>query len=69
MRVGETGFIEMEKIIEAGAGLWVAVPDVHPDYDDGLITIRDDSGGDVLVDKADIPKLIEALQEVLNDQK
>jgi len=45
--------------------LWLEVPDVAPEYDDGLITIRDCSGGDVLVARDEIPALIEALKKLV----
>ncbi len=44
--------------------LWLVVPDVAPEYDDGFIAIRDDTGGDTLVHRDEIPALITALQEV-----
>ncbi len=41
--------------------LWIVVNDVHPDYDDGLITIRECSGGNALVSRDEIPALISIL--------
>ncbi len=48
--------------------LWLVVPDVAPEYDDGLITIRDCSGGDVLVARDEIPALIEALKQLVEQK-
>jgi hypothetical protein len=45
--------------------LWLVVPVVHPDHDDGLITIRDSVGGDTIIARDDIPTLIEALQKLI----
>ncbi len=45
--------------------LWLVVPHVHPDHDDGLITIRDCTGGDTIIARDDIPALIEALKQVM----
>jgi len=48
--------------------LWIVVNDVHPDYDDGLITIRECSGGNALVSRDEIPALIEALKGVMEER-
>jgi len=51
---------------EAGeATLWLIIPDVPPEYADGLITICDSSGGDILVHRDEIPALIEALKKLV----
>lgn len=51
-----------EQFIDVSEGLWLVWSDVPPEYDDGFITIRDDTGGDVLIDRSEIPALIEALK-------
>jgi len=53
----------MGEILEISASLWLVVPNVHPDHDDGLVTLRDDTGGDTLIDRTEIPALIAALQQ------
>jgi hypothetical protein len=53
----------MDEIIEVGKALWVVVEDA-PFAFDGLFHLRDDTGGDVLIDVEEIPKLMEALQKV-----
>jgi len=49
--------------------LWLDIPDLPPEYDDGLITIRDCSGGDALVYRDEIPALIEALKSLMEQAK
>lgn len=51
-----------DRIVEISASLWLIVPDVDPEYDDGLLTLRDDSGGNTLIDRADIGALVKALK-------
>ncbi len=48
--------------------LWLVVQDVDPEYDDGLITIRDCSGGNALVGRDEIPALIEALKSLVEQK-
>ncbi len=56
----------MERTIQISKSLWLLVNDnLPPEYDDGLITIRDDVGGNTLIDKEEIPALIEALQTLI----
>lgn len=59
----------MNRIIEISKSLWLDVEDMHPDYDDGLFYIRDDTGGNVLIDRDEIPGLIEALGKVVPSAK
>ena len=51
----------MEEIIEVGDALWVVIDIVALMVDDGLFKIRDDAGGEVLVDREEIPRLVEVL--------
>lgn len=53
-----------EVILEVSPSLWVVIEDVPPEYDDGLITLRDDSGGNTLFDREAIEALIAVLQKV-----
>jgi len=53
----------MDEIIEVGEALWVVVEEAGLAFD-GLFHLRDGTGGDTLIDIAEIPKLIEALQRV-----
>jgi hypothetical protein len=53
----------VEEIITVSDSLWVGVSTVSLEYD-GLFTIRDDGGNETLVDRTEIPALIEALQKV-----
>ena len=57
----------MSKIIEISKSLWLDIPDVAPEYDDGLVTLRDDSGGNTLIDRDEISKLIEVLQALQDE--
>lgn len=54
-----------EHIVDISDGLWLVWSDVPPEYDDGLITLRDDTGGNTLIDRDEIPALIEALKELV----
>ena len=58
-----------EKIIDVSASLWVVIEEVAPEYDDGLITLRDDTGGNTLIEKEAIPALIAVLKEVVQEPK
>lgn len=58
-----------ERYIEISKSLWLVIDDVHPDYDDGLFTIRDDTGGNTLVDREEIPTLIEGLASLMETPK
>ncbi len=49
--------------------LWLVVSDVHPDYDDGFVTLRDDTGGDTLIHRDEIPALIEELKKLIGDKR
>lgn len=53
-----------EVILEVNPSFWVVVEDVPPEYDDGLITLRDDTGGNTLIDREAIPALIQTLKHV-----
>jgi hypothetical protein len=53
-----------EVILEVSPSLWVVIEDVPPEYDDGLLTLRDDTGGNTLIDKEAISALIAVLQRV-----
>ena len=53
-----------EQIVEVSDGLWLVLQDVPPEYQDGLIAVRDDVGGEVFVDKDELPALIDALQKI-----
>lgn len=57
-----------DRIVEISASLWLVVPDVAPEYDDGLLTLRDDSGGNTLIDRADIEALIDVLKQEQEDK-
>ncbi len=48
--------------------LWLVVPNVHPDYDDGFVTLRDDTGGDTLIHRDEIPRLLEELKKLVKDE-
>jgi len=50
-------------------GLWLEVWDGDPEYDDGIITIRDDTGHTTYIDRAEIPALIEALEKLKAEQE
>jgi len=55
----------VEQIITVNEGLWLVLEVVAPEHNDGLIKVRDDVGGEVLIDKAEIPALIEALKKLI----
>jgi len=53
-----------ERYIDISDGLWLIWNDVPSEYDDGFITLRDDTGGNVFINRDEIPALIEALKEL-----
>lgn len=55
----------MEKSIWISKSLTLLWDDVPPgEHDDKLITLRDDTGGNVLISTDEIKRLIEALEQV-----
>ena len=54
----------METVIEISETLWLIIEKAEIEST-GLFSIRDDTGGDTLIDRAEIPALIEALKGLL----
>jgi hypothetical protein len=53
----------MEETIEVSSDLWLEAGGASLNFD-GLFHLHDGVGGDTIIDIAEIPKLIEALQQV-----
>ena len=51
-------------VVPISESLWLRIEKMHPENDDGLFSICDDTGGDTLIAKDEIPVLIERLEEV-----
>lgn len=59
----------MEKTIEISKSLWIYIESDIPEHDDGLINLRDDTGGDTLIDREEIPALIEVLKGLQKERQ
>lgn len=57
----------MDETIDVGKALWVFIESARSF--DGLFALRDDVGGEVLIDAEEIPSLIEALKKVQEKYK
>ena len=55
-----------ERIITVADGLWLDMEGVE--YD-GLFRLRDGVGGEVLIDKDEVPALISALQQYFGEKE